>query len=75
MVCVAEDFEGTAKLLGAEGGMESEEDLDHWDRSISAVFHCTHLDLCFDCFSMVHNFNSICCVSIGVVFWELSQTR
>lgn len=68
MVCVAEDLEGSAKLLSAEGGVESEEDLDHWDRSISAVFYCTHRDLCFNCFSKVLDFNSVICASIGVVF-------
>ena len=46
MVGVAKDFEGTTKLLGAERGVESEEDLDHRDRSICAVFYCTHLHLC-----------------------------
>ena len=68
MVCVAEDFKGSAKLLSAEGGVESEEDLDHRDRSISAVFYCTHLDLCFNCFSKVLDFSSVICASIGVVF-------
>ena len=46
MVGVAEDFEGTAKLLSAKGGVESDEDLNHRNRSICAVFYCTHLDLC-----------------------------
>lgn len=46
MIGVAEDFEGTAKLLGAKRGVESEEDLDHRNRSICAVFYCTHLELC-----------------------------
>lgn len=59
MVCVAEDFEGSAKLLGAEGGVESEEDLDHRDRSISAVFYCTHPEMCFNCFSMVLDLNGM----------------
>ena len=60
MVCVAENFEGTAELLGAKGGVESEEDLDHGDRPISAIFDCTHLELCFNCFSMVLDSNSMC---------------
>ena len=68
MVCIAEDFEGTAKLLGAKGGVKSEEDLDHGDRPISAVFYCAHLDLCFNCFSTVLDSNSMCCASIRAVF-------
>lgn len=68
MVCVAEDFEGTAKLLGAEGRMESEEDLNHGNRSVSAIFYCTHLEVCFNCFSMILNPNCMCCAKIRAVF-------
>ena len=68
MVGIAEDFQGTTKLLGAKGGVESKEDLDHGDRPISAVFYCTHLEVCFNCFSMVLDSNSMCCASIRAVF-------
>lgn len=72
MVGVAEDFEGTAELLGAKGGVKSEEDLDHRNRSISAVLYCTHLDLCLYYLSMVLNSSCMYCASIRVVFRELS---
>ena len=42
MAGVAENFEGTAELLGAEVGVEGEEDLDHGDGAIVALFNCTH---------------------------------
>ena len=67
MVGIAEDFEGTAKLLGAKGGVESEEDLDYGDRPISAVFYCTHLEMCFNCFSMVLDSSNMCYASIRAV--------
>ncbi len=43
MKCMAKDFEGTAKLLGSEVWMESEEDLDDLGRTVAALFvNCTH---------------------------------
>lgn len=42
MLRETQHFEGTAELLGAEVGVEGEEDLDHLDRSVSAFGDCTH---------------------------------
>lgn len=45
---VAEDFEGAAELLGAEGGVQCEEDLDHVGGVVKGLGgggfgDCTHL--------------------------------
>lgn len=45
MASIAEDLERTTELLGSEGRMQSEEDLDHLDRALSALCNCTHIVL------------------------------
>ena len=40
----AEDFEGPAKLLGAEVGVEDEEDLDDFDWAVGGPVDGTHVD-------------------------------
>ena len=45
MTRVGKNLERTTKLLGSERGMKSEEDLDHFDRTVNALFlNCTHLE-------------------------------
>lgn len=42
MLRETEHLEGPAEFLGAEVGVQGEEDLDHFDRSVSAFGDCTH---------------------------------
>lgn len=49
MVSVAEDLKRTTELLGSEGRMQSEEDLNHLDWALSALCNCTHLVLIVVC--------------------------
>jgi hypothetical protein len=42
---LAEDFKGTAELLGSETGMEGKEDLNDFDDFVGVLGNCTHLDV------------------------------
>lgn len=39
---IAEDLKRTAELLGSKRRMQDNEDLDHLNGTVGAIFNCTH---------------------------------